>query len=295
MIAAVVVTFSAPPEVLDRCLRALRDEGGLERTVVVDTGGSATVAADLADDVELIRTENRGYGAAANLGFASVDGASSIVLLNDDVVVGTGWLAPLVAALEPDDVGAVQPALLGPDGDVVSLGVELDRFGAGTDIGDGLPLPADLPVRDIDIFTGGAVMFDARFLRSTGGFDERLFLYYEDVDLARRGGLLGWRYRVAPESTAEHRRGTSTSARRDETRFLQERNRLWLAFRFGSVTTIGRAIWLSLRRLRHEPVVVHRRALIAGLGGGMRRLVERVRDARHRHGSFVAGTGIGAS
>ncbi len=110
-------------------------------------------------------------------------------------------------------MGAVQPALVGPDSDVVvSLGVELDRYGAGSDIGDGGPLPTDRTVRDVDVFTGGAVLFDAAFLDTTGGFDERYFLYYEDVDLALRGGSLGWRYRVAPESTVEHRRGTSTAS-----------------------------------------------------------------------------------
>ncbi len=263
--------------------------------VVVDTGGSAMIAPDLADGIELVRTENRGYGAAANLGFASVDGASSIALLNDDVVVGVDWLAPLTAALAADDVGAVQPALLDPDGGVASLGVEIDRFGAGTDICGGEPLPIDRSIREIEIFTGGAVVFDADFLTATGGFDERLFLYYEDVDLARRGRRLGWRYRVVPESTVEHRRSTSTGERPDETLFLQERNRIWMAFRFGSVATMGSATWLSIRRLRHEPVGVHRRALIAGLGGAPRRLIERIRDGRAPKGSLVRGTGIEAS
>ncbi|MFW2332961.1 glycosyltransferase family 2 protein [Ilumatobacter sp.] len=295
MIAAVVVTFSAPAEVLDRCLRSLCD-GALDRLVVVDTGGGAVVAADLADRIDLIHMDNLGYGAAANRGFASLAGATAIALLNDDVVVHEGWLPPLVAALDPVDVGAVQPALVGPDPDVVvSLGVELDRYGAGSDVGDGGPLPADRTVRDVDVFTGGAVLFDAAFLDATGGFDERYFLYYEDVDLALRGGSLGWRYRVAPESTVEHRRGTSTAARRDETLFLQERNRLWVAFRFGSVATMTRATWLSVRRLRHEPTSVHRRSLVAGLAAAPRRVYERVRDTRQSSGSDRPATGRNAS
>ena len=191
-------------------------------------------------------------------------GASSVALLNDDVIVGVDWLAPLTAALAADDVGAVQPALLDPDGDVASLGVEIDRFGAGTDIGDGEPLPVDRSIREIEIFTGGAVVFDADFLTATGGFDERLFLYYEDVDLARRGRQLGWRYRVVPESTVEHRRGTSTGTDAG-TLFYQERNRLWSAFRSAAPATVARAVWLSVRRLRHEPRRVHARALAAGL------------------------------
>ena len=285
VIAAVVVTFSAPAEVLDRCLRALSGAGGLDRIVVVDTGGRAVIPSDLDVAVELIRMDNLGYGAAANHGVAALRGANPVALLNDDVVVDAGWLDPLVDALQPDDVGAVQPALLAPGREaVVSLGVETDRYGAGSDIGDGDPLPADRSERSLDVFTGGAVLFDRAFLESTGGFDERFFLYYEDVDLARRGRSLGWRYRVVPESTVEHRRGTSTDARPDETRFLQERNRLWFVYRFGSPSHVARATWLSVRRLRHEPKAIHRRALGAGLAGAPSRLVERAR-ARRSDGS----------
>ncbi|MEJ7800573.1 MAG: glycosyltransferase family 2 protein, partial [Ilumatobacter sp.] len=184
MLAAVVVTYSAPAETLDRCLRALADTEALDRIVVVDTGGSARIADDLTGRVELHPMENRGYGAAANAGRGRLVGARAIALLNDDVVVQNGWLEPLVAALDGERVGAAQPVLVGADHSVVvSAGVELDRFGAGTDIGDGTPPPAGAP-REIEIFNGGTVLFDTAFLDDVGGFDERYFLYYEDVDLA---------------------------------------------------------------------------------------------------------------
>ena len=107
VIAAVVVTFSAPAEILDRCLRALIDHGGLDRIVVVDTGGAAVVAPDLGERVELTRMDNRGYGAAANRGFEALDDADRIALLNDDVVVAAGWLEPLADALSAPTVVAI--------------------------------------------------------------------------------------------------------------------------------------------------------------------------------------------
>jgi len=115
------------------------------------------------------------------------------------------------------------------------------------------------------------------FLDATSGFDERYFLYYEDVDLAARGHRLGWRYRCAPRSVVEHIGSATTATRPDRTRFLQERNRLWCAARNADRTTIVRAWWLSIRRLRYEPRLVHAKALLAGSVGAPRRCWERWR------------------
>ena len=125
---------------------------------------------------------------------------------------------------------------------VNSLGVQIGPDGAGTDVGLGdLDVGAATP-SDLAIFTGGAVAFTGAFIDATGGFDERWFLYYEDVDLARRGAELGWRYRLVPSAVVEHHGGVTTSAMADRTRFLQERNRLWSAFRHEPPATIRRAM-----------------------------------------------------
>ena len=287
MIIGVVVTHSSPAAQLDRCLNALLADGGPECVVVVDNGDVACVpgavdprAADAAA-IEVLRVENRGYGAAANVGIrrARELGATAVALLNDDVIVTPGWLDPLVAELGAGRVGAVQPKLVFADrrlATINSLGVTIDRTGAGHDIGFGEP-DRVVPTTDIDAFTGGAVLFDPTFLDETAGFDERYFLYYEDVDLAARGARLGWRYRCVPASVVEHIGSATTSAHPERTLFLQERNRLWCAFRNADPGTIARAVWLSVRRLRHRPRVVHAKALAAALGGAPVRGWERAR------------------
>lgn len=289
VIAAVVVTYAAPPGMLQACVSALRAAGGVDRVIVVDNGGRAEVAegdhAGGSVPVELLRTDNRGYGAAANAGVARARelGAVRVALLNDDVEVRPGWAEALAAELVDRDqlVGAAQPVVLvaGSDPEVVnSLGVGIGPDGAGTDLGDGdPPPPAGTPATDLAVFTGGAVMFTSAFLDATGGFDERWFLYYEDVDLARRGARLGWRYRLVPAAVVTHLRGASTSQLPDRTRYLQERNRVWCAVRHAPAATVARALWLSVRRLRHAPRAVHAKALAAALAGTPRRLWERSR------------------
>jgi N-acetylglucosaminyl-diphospho-decaprenol L-rhamnosyltransferase len=289
--AAVVVTYAAPPGMLAACLDAISGAGGIGYVVVVDTGGRARDDAQVravadAGAIALVEIANDGYGAAANVGFAHARaaGADVVALLNDDVMVRPGWIEALVAELGPG-IGAAQPKLLvaGTDPPAVnSLGVQIGSDGAGTDIGLGDLDGATAVPSDLAIFTGGAVAFTGAFLDATCGFDERWFLYYEDVDLARRGAELGWRYRLVPSAVVEHHGGVTTSAMADRTRFLQERNRLWSAFRHEPPATVRRALWLSVRRLRHPPRRVHAKALAAGLAGAPRVLRERRIAARHR-------------
>lgn len=286
-VTVVVVTHRGSTGLVGRCLESLRSAGGVDHLIVVDNSGSGD-AALLAD--AWLRVDNEGFGSAVNRGIAVARQRwgehQYIAVLNDDTRVGRDWLGPLVGALDSDPgLGAVQPKLLLADTvpiRVNSVGVELDRASAGVDVGfsevDG---PRWNQPRDIEIFTAGAVLFRLDFFTDAGGFDERYFLYYEDVDLALRGAELGWRYRCEPSSTVEHWPGSSTSDLGSELRMLQERNRLWVSFRFGSIRLIGAALWLSIRRLRHAPRRAHLRALTGGMLGTPARLTERRKAQRH--------------
>ncbi len=289
MIAVVIVTFSGDAAMLDACIASVRAAGGADRIIVVDNGGRAVVDGAADSGVELIRPEhNLGFGGGANAGFRRTAelGASHVALLNDDIEVGRGWLAPLVAALSADDhLGAVQPKLLLAGSEparVNSVGVTIGRDGAGNDVGFGeIDGPGFEAERQIESFTGGAVLFRSPFLAATGGFDDSYFLYYEDLDLARRGAEQGWSYRCVPSSVVWHRVSASTSQVGDRARYLQERNRLRFVFRFGDRAMIGPALWLSIRRVRWTPRRVHARALLAGLAAAPAALVAR-RRARRR-------------
>lgn len=289
VIAVVIVTYQPMGEMLGDCIRSVVAAGGAHRIIVVDNGGGAAIPADHAEDVELLRpTRNGGFGAGANAGFRrALDGGATIVaLLNDDLVVEEHWLQPLLAELATDDViGAVQPMLLlsGTEPPLInSLGVTVDAAGAGSDIGYGTVDVGEAVSTDVAMFTGGAVAFSAAFLRATNGFDERYFLYYEDVDLALRGAQLGFRYRCVPSSRVHHHGSASTAGLGDQLVYLRERNRLWCAFRHQPPVTVARAVWLSVRRLRWAPRMAHGKALVVGIAlGATRFLASRFRPASH--------------
>ena len=292
MLAAVIVTFRPPEGMLARAVDSVVEGGGVDLVVVVDNGNLATrVLGDRLHRAEGCRVEvlqspeNLGFGAGANVGFRHclAAGASFVALLNDDLYVAAGWTEPLVAAMAVDSrVGAVQPKLLFADSyppRVNSVGVVLDRFGAGNDIGiDELDGPIFADPTDIELFTGGAVLFRREFLEVTEGFDEHWFLYYEDVDLALRGARRGWRYRCEPSSVVWHHGSASAVSLGSRTRYLQERNRLWALARHGSLAGMARGVWLSVRRLRHAPRDAHAKALLAGVAGWPREWLGRLRN-----------------
>src|SRR5688500_8507390 len=146
---------------LERCVDSLLESGDASTIIVVDNGSSAASRLRDADCGVITTGANLGFAGGVNVGIkaALALGADAVALLNDDAEVEPGWLAPLHAELADQRVGAVQSKLLFAhtrDGrDVVnSVGVTLDRDGAGHDVGyDELDGPAFEGARDIELFT----------------------------------------------------------------------------------------------------------------------------------------------
>jgi GT2 family glycosyltransferase len=112
--------------------------------------------------------------------------------------------------------------------DVVnSAGVDLLVGGYGADRGylevDGGQYDA---AGEVFAWSGASVLLSRSYLQSVGLFDERFFLYYEDLDLAWRGRLRGWRHVYEPHSVARHVHAASTGMASPLQTHYVERNRL---------------------------------------------------------------------
>jgi len=109
---------------------------------------------------------------------------------------------------------------------------------------------------DVWAWSGGAVLLRADYLRAVGLFDERLFLYYEDFELAWRGRRRGWRYRYAPASVARHLHAATAVQDSPQSRYYNERNRLLVLLRHASWTAfagaLGRFMTTTLSYVRRD-------------------------------------------
>jgi N-acetylglucosaminyl-diphospho-decaprenol L-rhamnosyltransferase len=209
MRAAVVVVNYGSSRLLADNLPALSGVPGVA-VVVVDSLSSAaerTAARELAAGhgwtfVEL--PGNPGFGAAVGAGVARAraDGAEQIVLLNPDATITVPVLEALVAAAREDDAALVCPVVEDAGGAVWFAGGELD-LAAGVTRTRGV----DVATAAHPWVTGACLAFSAELWDRVGGFDDRYFMYWEDIDLSHRVVALGGRVVVRSDLRAVHQVG----------------------------------------------------------------------------------------
>jgi GT2 family glycosyltransferase len=185
--------------------------GDSSEVVVVDNGSTDDTAEVLArrfPNVELIRFErNRGFSKAVNSA-AAVATSSTIVLVNDDCICEPGFAERLAAGVDPSRGAAMAAGVLLEAHDpaiVDTAGIELDDTLLVFDYHTGQPVS----VLDGEVAaplgpSGAAAAFDRAAFLECGGFDERLFAYWEDVDLVLRLRLEGARCVLVPDARAVH-------------------------------------------------------------------------------------------
>jgi N-acetylglucosaminyl-diphospho-decaprenol L-rhamnosyltransferase len=211
-------------------VRSLRDDqsAGAVELVVVDNGstdGSVDALRAAFPDVSVIESPNNlGYAGGANLGTRATN-APVVAVCNSDLSVRSGTAGALVERLEREsDLGAIGPALENPDGSRYPSARAVPRLRDAVGHGVfGLVWPRnpftrryrqldadpDEP-RDVDWVSGAAVWLRRRAVDEVGGWDERYFMYVEDVDLCWRLRSAGWRISFEPRGRVVHVQGAST-------------------------------------------------------------------------------------
>lgn len=194
-------------DVLPSCLDALAREG-VARLVVDNASADRSAEIAEAQGARVLRNgRNEGYGRAGNRGVREVRTAFALVC-NPDVTLDPGAVAALLgAARRHPDAGLYAPRLVEPDGRVFFQARSLLAPGPGS-------APRVPEGEACAPFLSGACFLIRRDLfLALGGFDENIFLFYEDDDLCRRlfDRLLALTH--VHDAVARHRRGRSSAPR----------------------------------------------------------------------------------
>lgn len=215
-------------DLLDRCLASISAAAeGLDYRVVVQDNGSTDSSARVArahPGVEVrVAPRNEGYARAMNAALETPVGETPpdiLIALNPDTVCPPGSLRALAEALLADPgAGLVAPALRYPGGGhqpsayrfpspavaaaASFLPLRLQRGRLGHRFGLEAATPPDRPV-DVDWVTGAVHVIRREALRGRTPYNERWFMYTEDLDLCWRLAQYGWRSRLVPSITVTH-------------------------------------------------------------------------------------------
>jgi len=179
--------------------------------------------------------KNRGFAVSCNRGIrhsAANRPAAWVAMLNNDTRPEPAWLAQLVATAEREpSVGMVASKMLFAHRPqmINSAGIAVDWTGIAWDRCGGQPdNPTKTDVTEVFGPCGGAALYARRMLDEIGGFDEDFFAYLEDVDLAWRARLAGWRCLYQPQARLLHAHSGTFGEGSPFKSFLLGRNKVWL-------------------------------------------------------------------
>lgn len=203
--------------------------------LVVDDGRQSGLEA-------LVRTRCPGaslLATAGEIGFAGavMEGVLRtrgewIALLNDDVTLEPdAFVRMLEAGSTAADVGVVATQMRFTDrpGTINSAGIEIDALVTPCDRLVGAPVEAS-ETEPVEIFgaSAGAALYRRTMLDEIGGFDVSFFAYLDDVDVAWRAKMLGWRCLYAPGAVVYHRHSATFGHGSPVKHYLTGRNRVRL-------------------------------------------------------------------
>jgi len=228
-LTVVTVTYSSGSH-LDRFLSSLTVSTDLPVDVVIADNGSVDGAPEEAVErypgTRLVRSgANLGYGTAVNRAVETISADQEfLVVANPDVVWGPGSIDALLdAAGRWPRAGTLGPMIREPDGSVYPSARHLPslvRGGMHAVVGFAWKsnpwtksyrqervAPSE---RSVGWLSGSCLLIRRRAFDAVGGFDERYFMYMEDVDLGDRLGRAGWRNVYVPGAEVLHAKGHST-------------------------------------------------------------------------------------
>ena len=233
-ISVVILNHNGRPW-LRGCLDALaaqRNAPAFE-LILVDNGssdGSAAFVTSTYANVRVVRLEtNLGFAGGNNAGARAASG-EWLAFLNNDTVPDSTWLAQLHAAASAHphcSLIASRIVFLHDPDRVDSAGDGYFRAGGAFKTGHGLEASSFAASREVFGACGAAFMIARAAFDALGGFDERFFMVYEDVDLSYRARLRGYRCWYAADAIVRHAGSGTLGAVSADAVFYGQRNLEW--------------------------------------------------------------------
>ena len=231
LISVIVLNYNGKG-FLDGCLTSLASQTYSDFEVIVVDNGSRDGSPEYVKEnypwVRLAKNdENLGFAGGTNVGIRAAKG-EFIITLNNDSRADSRFIEELIKPMADPEVGVCAAKMLFPDGRINSAGICISRSGAAWDRGMFEPDRGQYEfVEEVFGACAGAALYRREMLDEIGLFDEDFFLYLEDVDLAFRARLAGWKCLYVPGARVIHHHGGTAGVGSDLAVYYGNRNIVW--------------------------------------------------------------------
>jgi GT2 family glycosyltransferase len=271
-VGVVVLNYKVAQETIDCVKSVLKNDYGNLKIYVVDNNSGDGIEESIKDfkQVEFIQTgDNLGFAGGNNIGIkkALKDGCDLAFIVNPDTTLEKDTISILLSGMEDQEAGIVGPKILfETEKNIWFAGGKLDKNNVmGSHIGvDEKDIGQYDEIKEVDFITGAGMMISREVIEKVGVFDERYFLYLEDVDLCFRAKEKGFKIRYIPTAKMYHQNAKSTGLGSPLQDYFITRNRMLFAKKFLPLRT---QLALLREAMRNFKKPVRRQAFLDFLSG----------------------------
>lgn len=216
-LSVIIVTYNSS-KYIKKCLNSLMDNlPGDSEVIVVDNGSKDDTRKIVKDfgNVKLVESENVGFGKGVNLGIKNSIG-EYLFLLNPDTVLTKNSIKDILEFANNKKFGIIVPQLIESTGitqesvtNFPTIWNAIKEFYLGIKSSYSQYAPKNEGVVEVECVYGAAMLINKSIFVKVGGFDERYFMYFEDLDLCRKIKKLGLKIYYLPFVKVYHEVGGS--------------------------------------------------------------------------------------
>ena len=227
-------------EFLDKYFKSLSQDSDYIGEVIIIDNGSTDSSLDYIKKntfsfpvVVIENSENLGFAPAVNQGILKSK-YDYIFSLNNDTEVKKGSIKAMLDLIRDDDVFSVQAKMLQTQNKklIDDVGDEYNLLGWTKKIGENQNSNNYSQVFEIFSSCAGAALYKKSVFTEIGLFDDNFFVYMEDVDLAIRSQIYGYKNLLCPDAIVYHIGSATSGSRYNEFKVkIAARNNVWTVYK----------------------------------------------------------------
>jgi GT2 family glycosyltransferase len=224
-VSVIIINYNGK-ELLEKCLESLfKVEYDNFEVVIVDNNSSDDTIDFLTKNypsVIIIKLDsNKGFAEPNNIA-AKITKGDFLLFLNNDTIVTPNFISEMIKVIKNDNkISICQSLLLKSDNSIDSSGDFIDELGVCFN-----SKSQTSEIQDIFSARGASMLIQKKIFDLIGGFDEKFFATFEDVDLGWRSWILGYKSVLVPKSIVYHVGGQTVNIFKNKIAFHGFKNQL---------------------------------------------------------------------